>query len=92
MNGSHRTPKNDNEILKRSKRFRCFLKHYAANGNAYAAAIRAGYSRTMARSRSYQLARVARHVLGWDEVPPSGRNLVRRRHGSTWRRIRAGTS
>jgi hypothetical protein len=92
MKRSHRTPENANEILKRSKRFGCFLKHYAANGNAYAAAIRAGYSEATARGRSYQLARVARHLLGWDQIPPSGRNLVRRRHGSTWRRMRSGTS
>jgi len=67
------SPGNDVENLKRSKRFRLFIKHYGASGNAYAAAIRAGYSEAMARGRSYKLADLARHILGWDEIPPSGR-------------------
>jgi len=73
---------------KRSKRFRLFLKYYDAGVNAYAAAIRAGYSEAMARGRSYQLARVAQRVLGWDDLPPSGRTLIRR-HGPISRRVRS---
>jgi hypothetical protein len=89
MKKTGRTPEKPTELLNRSKRFRLFLKYYDAGINAYAAAIRAGYSEAMARGRSYELAKLARNLLGWDDIPASGRSLVRRRCGPMWRQLRS---
>ncbi len=55
----------------KSRRFLRFLEEYAESGNAYQAALRAGYSPKMAKGRSYELARLARSLLFGDDLRAS---------------------
>ena len=75
-----------------SPRFLRFVNIYAANGgNAYRAALAAGYSAAMAKGRSYELARLARQLLGYGQIAPSGRGTARSRTASLFRGARRRT-
>ncbi len=57
-----------------TKRFRIFREQYLATGNAFRAALAAGYSPRMAKSKSYRLAQRVDGAGGVHSEPESGQH------------------